>query len=90
MLQAAADVLAATGGKVMCLLTAMPTWGLGRLIMRERDSLFNTDGKKKLYSTEHPQYKKVGQKLIKCGIGVDFFMVAPSEGCLDVATIGMF
>lgn len=43
---------------------------------------------KKLYSTEHPAWKKTSEKMVAAGVGVDFFLAAPSGGYLDVATIG--
>ena len=88
-LNAAHAALASTGGKVVCSLAALPTWGPGRLYLRDDNSaVAGTDAEKKLLSTEHPGYMKLATKMVECGIGVDFFLAAPSGGYLDIATIG--
>lgn len=89
-LNAALTALTATGGKIVCSLTALPTWGPGRLFLRDDGNLHNTDAEKKLLTTEHPGFRKTAQKLVENGIGVDFFLAAPSGGYLDIATIGEF
>jgi protein transport protein SEC24 len=87
-LNSAVEALAKTGGKIVCSLATLPTWGPGRLFLRDDGNSHNTDAEKKLMTTEHPGYKKVAQKMVESGIGVDFFMAAPSGGYLDIATIG--
>lgn len=87
-LNSAVQALAATGGKIVCSLAALPTWGPGRLFLRDDGNLHNTDAEKKLLNTEHPGYRKVAQKMVESGVGIDFFMAAPSGGYLDIATIG--
>ncbi|OAG03513.1 Sec23/Sec24 family protein-like protein [Paraphaeosphaeria sporulosa] len=87
-LSSAVEALAATGGKIVCSLAALPTWGPGRLFLRDDGSMHNNDAEKKLLTTEHPGFKKVAQKMVESGVGVDFFMAAPSGGYLDIATIG--
>jgi protein transport protein SEC24 len=87
-LNSAVEALVKTGGKIVCSLATLPTWGPGRLFLRDDGNVHNTDAEKKLLTTEHPGYKKVAQKMVESGIGVDFFMAAPSGGYLDVATIG--
>jgi protein transport protein SEC24 len=69
-------------------LAALPTWGPGRLMLRDDGNASNTDAEKKLLQTEHPGFKKVAEKMVQNGIGVDFFLAAPSGGYLDIATIG--
>ncbi|KAF2653004.1 hypothetical protein K491DRAFT_695058 [Lophiostoma macrostomum CBS 122681] len=88
VLNSALAALTATGGKVVCSLSALPTWGPGRLFLRDDGNMHNTDAEKKLLTTEHPGYRKVAQKMVESGIGVDFFLAAPSGGYLDIATIG--
>ncbi|KAF2478023.1 Sec23/Sec24 family protein-like protein [Lindgomyces ingoldianus] len=88
VLSSAVSALTATGGKVICSLAALPTWGPGRLFLRDDGNLHNTDAEKKLLTTEHPGYRKVATKMVESGIGIDFFMAAPSGGYLDIATIG--
>lgn len=87
-LNSAVQALSATGGKIVCSLAALPTWGPGRLFLRDDGNMHNTDAEKKLLTTEHPGYRKVGQKMVESGVGIDFFMAAPSGGYLDIATIG--
>lgn len=88
-LNTALQALTATGGKIVCSLAALPTWGPGRLMLRDDSNLHNTDGEKKLLQTEHPGFKKIADKMVQNGIGIDFFLAAPSGGYLDIATIGM-
>jgi protein transport protein SEC24 len=87
-LNSAVAALSATGGKIVCSLAALPTWGPGRLMLRDDGNASNTDAEKKLLQTEHPGFKKVAEKMVQNGIGVDFFLAAPSGGYLDIATIG--
>lgn len=77
-----------TGGKVVCSCSALPTWGPGRLFMRDDGNHPGGELDKKLYTTEHPGWRKVAEKMVASGIGADFFLAAPSGGYLDIATIG--
>ncbi|EHK97721.1 hypothetical protein M7I_6505 [Glarea lozoyensis 74030] len=76
-----------TGGKIVCSLSALPTWGPGRLFLRD-DGKQHGDAEKKLFATEHPGWKKMAEKMVAAGVGVDFFLAAPGGGYLDIATIG--
>ncbi|KAK7533311.1 uncharacterized protein J3D65DRAFT_635077 [Phyllosticta citribraziliensis] len=87
-LHAAIDALKATGGKIVCSLASLPTWGPGRLFLRDDGKVHGTDAEKRLFTTEHPGYKKIATKMVESGIGIDFFMAAPNGGYLDIATIG--
>ncbi|KAI0148551.1 beta-sandwich domain of Sec23/24 [Xylariaceae sp. FL1272] len=77
-----------TGGKMVCSLSALPTWGPGRLFMRDDGKYPGGEVDKKLFTTEHPGWKKVAEKMVAAGVGADFFLAAPSGGYLDIATIG--
>ena len=88
VLNAALAALTATGGKVICSLSALPTWGPGRLHLRDDGKGRDTDAEKKLYTTEHPGFKKTAAAMVSAGIGVDFFLAAPGGGYIDIATIG--
>ncbi|GAP90833.1 putative Sec23 Sec24 trunk domain-containing protein [Rosellinia necatrix] len=77
-----------TGGKMVCSLSALPTWGPGRLFMRDDGKYPGGEIDKKLFTTEHPGWKKTTEKMAAAGVGIDFFLAAPSGGYLDVATIG--
>lgn len=87
-LNSAIAALEKTGGKVICSLSALPTWGPGRLFMRDDGKHPGGELDKKLYTAEHPGWKKTAERMVASGIGVDFFLAAPSGGYLDIATIG--
>lgn len=87
-LRASLSALAATGGKIVCSLSALPTLGPGRLFLRDDGKAQGTDAEKKLFTTEHPEWRKIAAKMVESGVGVDFFMAAPSGGYLDIATVG--
>ncbi|PFH60890.1 hypothetical protein XA68_10167 [Ophiocordyceps unilateralis] len=87
-LNSALAALDKTGGKIVCACSALPTWGPGRLFLRDDGNHPGGEMDKKLYSTEHPAWKKVAEKMAASGVGADFFLAAPSGGYLDVATIG--
>jgi len=89
-LNSAVAALAATGGKIVCSLAALPTYGPGRLMLRDDVNAYNTDAEKKLLTTDHSGFKKVAEQMVQNGIGIDFFLAAPSGGYLDIATIGGF
>jgi protein transport protein SEC24 len=77
-----------TGGKIVCALSALPTWGPGRLFLRDDGKYPGGEPDKKLFGAEHPAWKKVAEKMAAAGVGVDFFLAAPSGGYLDIATVG--
>lgn len=75
---------------MVCSLSALPTWGPGRLFMRDDGKYPGGEIDKKLFTTEHPGWKKIAEKMVAAGVGIDFFLAAPSGGYLDIATIGEF
>ena len=88
-LNAALSALQPTGGKVVCALASLPTWGPGRLSEQRDDrSLHGTDGERKLYSTEDAGWKKIASKMAEAGVGTDFFIASPGGTYMDLATIG--
>jgi protein transport protein SEC24 len=89
-LNSALAALEKTGGRVLCSCSALPTWGPGRLFMRDDGNHPGGELDKKLYTTEHPGWRKVAEKMASSGVGSDFFLAAPNGGYLDIATIGMF
>lgn len=88
-LNAALAALEKTGGKIICSLAALPTWGPGRLFLRDDGKIRDADNDKKLFTTEHPGWRKTAERMVASGVGVDFFLAAPGGGYLDIATIGM-
>ncbi len=89
-LSAALAALSATGGKIVCSLSALPTWGPGRLFLRDDGKILPGESEKKLLTTDHPAWKKMAEKMVQSGVGVDMFLAAPSGGYLDVATVGEY
>ncbi|CEJ55998.1 Putative Sec23/Sec24 family protein [Penicillium brasilianum] len=88
-LNAALSALQPTGGKIVCALASLPTWGPGKLSEQRDDrSLHGTDGERKLYTTEDAAWKKTASKMAEAGVGVDFFIASPGGAYTDVATIG--
>ncbi len=85
---AALAALAPTGGKIICTLSTLPTFGPGRLIVRDDGKGHDTDAEKKLLTTEHPGFKKTASSMVSAGVGVDFFLAAIGGQYLDIATIG--
>lgn len=87
-LNSAVSALEKTGGKIICSLSALPTWGPGRLFMRDDGRHLAGEIDKKLFTTEHPAWRKLGERMAAAGVGVDFFLAAPKGGYLDIATVG--
>ncbi|KXT00608.1 hypothetical protein AC578_3145 [Pseudocercospora eumusae] len=93
-LHAALSALHDTGGKIMCSLASLPTYGPGpaRLTMRDKGMQTATNDHPEqdrvLLKCENPSYKKFQADCVKAAVGVDFFLTAPSGGYLDVASIG--
>ena len=88
-LNSALSALQATGGKIVCAVASLPTYGPGHLATREDPKIHGTDAERKLFTTENPAWKKTASKLAEAGVGMDLFMAAPGGTYLDVATIGM-
>lgn len=89
-LNAALSTLAETGGKIICSLGALPTFGPGRLFVRDKGHppAEDSEAAKNLLKSEYHAYKKLQADMVKSGVGVDFFLAAPAGGYLDLATIG--
>lgn len=87
-LNAALSALKPQGGKVLCSLSALPTFGPGRLTMRDKGDLGDVEAEKKLFAAESPEWQTTASNLVKESVGVDFFLESPSGGYLDLATIG--
>ncbi|KAL1876368.1 hypothetical protein VTK73DRAFT_9437 [Phialemonium thermophilum] len=87
-LNSALAALEKTGGKIFCSLSTLPTWGPGRLFLRDDGKYPGGEPDKKLFTTEHPAWKKTTERMVAAGVGIDFFMAAPTGGFLDMATVG--
>ena len=88
-LNAALSALQPTGGKIICAVSSLPTWGPGQLTVREDVKIHGTDAERKLFTTENQAWKKTASKLAEAGVGVDLFIAAPGGTYMDVATMGM-
>ncbi|KAJ5590901.1 Sec23/Sec24 beta-sandwich [Penicillium hetheringtonii] len=87
-LNAALSALQPTGGKIICAVSSLPTWGPGQLTVREDVKIHGTDAERKLFTTENQAWKKTASKLAEAGVGVDLFIAAPGGTYMDVATMG--
>jgi protein transport protein SEC24 len=87
-LNAALEALRATGGKIFCALSALPTHGPGKLQMRDDSKNRDTDAEKKLFTTDNAAWKKTSQAMVSAGVGVDFFVASAGGTYMDIATIG--
>ena len=87
-LNSALEALKPTGGRLICSLAALPTWGPSRLFMREKAELRDTEHEKKVFQNEHPSFHKAAKNYTEAGVGCDFFLAAPQGGYLDIATVG--
>lgn len=74
----------------MCSIASLPTWGPGRLFLRDKNDLHGIETEKKLFQTDHPGFKKLAGKMVESGVGIDFFIAAPAGKYMDIATIGWF
>src|SRR4051794_21659185 len=87
-LKSALAALEETGVKVVCSVSTLSTWGPGRLFLRDDGKHPGGEMDKKLFTTDHPSWKEVAQKMVAAGVGVDLFLAAPNGGYLDIATLG--
>ncbi|RMZ78653.1 hypothetical protein DV738_g3721, partial [Chaetothyriales sp. CBS 135597] len=88
-LNATLAALSATGGKVIASCSTLPTFGPGRLHLRDdRNVGGDGDNERRLFTTEHAGWKKTAQAMVSSGIGVDFFLASPGGAYMDIATIG--
>lgn len=87
-LNASLAALSHTGGKIVCALSTLPTWGPGRLFVRDDSQGRDSDAEKKLLTTEHAGFKKTASAMVTAGVGVDFFLAATGGQYMDIATIG--
>lgn len=85
-IKAALSALQTTGGKIICSLGTLPTWGPGNLTMRDKSQ--SPDGETRLFAIENTEWKAVATKLAESGVGIDFFAASPGGGFMDLTTIG--
>lgn len=85
-LNAVLEAMEKTGGRIICSLTSLPTWGPGRLFLREDTKILGTEKEKVLFTTEHQGWRKLSTKLVDAGVGLDFFLTP--HAYIDAATLG--
>ncbi|KAF3393729.1 hypothetical protein DPV78_009392 [Talaromyces pinophilus] len=85
-IKAAISALQSTGGKIICCLASLPTYGPGKLVMKDKSQA--PDGENKLFAIDNPDYKAAATKLTEAGVGIDFFVAAPGGSFMDLTTIG--
>lgn len=87
-LDSALDALSATGGKIICSLSSLPSWGPGALFRRDDGKLHGIETEKKLFQTENASWRKTASKMVESGVGVDFFIASASGAYMDLGTVG--
>ncbi|KAF8449617.1 Sec23/Sec24 family protein-like protein [Terfezia claveryi] len=75
-----------SGGRIICSLSSLPTWGPGRLFLREDTKLLGTEKEKALFTTEHQSWRKLANKMVDTGVGLDLFLTP--HAYIDAATLG--
>lgn len=73
------------GGQINLFLSALPTYGAGKLQMRDDPTLYNTDKERNLFGIGHPVWRILADELAETGVGVNLFLFP--EQYIDVATL---
>lgn len=95
-IQFAAKLLEDCGGKLMVFQASMPSYGSGKLKLRETPAMLGTEAEKDLLCPGTPLYHELGVALVEKQISVDFFLGAaqyadlPTISGLCDATGGQF
>lgn len=95
-IQFAAKLLEDCGGKLMVFQASMPSYGSGKLKLRETPAILGTEAEKDLLCPGTPLYHELGVALVEKQISVDFFLGAaqyadlPTISGLCDATGGQF
>ncbi|KAH8693024.1 Sec23/Sec24 family protein [Talaromyces proteolyticus] len=85
-IKAALAALQATGGKIICSLSRLPTYGPGKLAVRDKNQF--PDGETRLFAIDNAEWKSIATKLAESGVGIDFFAASPGGAFMDLTTIG--
>ena len=85
-LHAVLEAMEKSGGRIICSLSSLPTWGPGRLFLREDTKVLGTEKEKALFTTEHHSWRKLAVKMVDCGVGLDLFLTP--HAYIDAATLG--
>lgn len=83
--QAAAELLATSGGKVTVFQSNLPSVGAGALKNRDDNAVYNTDKEKYLFTPPTPFYEKLASTCSEAATSVDLFVC--SNSYVDMSTI---
>lgn len=73
------------GGQINLFLSSLPTYGAGKLQMRDDPTLYNTDKERNFFTVGHPYWRILADELAETGVGVNVFLFP--EQYTDVATL---
>lgn len=73
------------GGQINLFLSSLPTYGAGKLQIRDDPTIYNTDKERSLFNIGHPYWRILADELAETGIGVNVFLFP--EQYTDVATL---
>lgn len=73
------------GGQINLFLSALPTFGAGKLQMRDDPTIYNTDKERNLFTVGHPYWRILADELAETGVGVNAFLFP--DQYTDVASI---
>jgi hypothetical protein len=73
------------GGQINLFLSALPTFGAGKLQMRDDPTIYNTDKERNLFTVGHPYWRILAEELAETGVGVNAFLFP--DQYTDVATM---
>eukprot|EP00668_Euglena_longa_P001484 GGOE01001763.1.p1 GENE.GGOE01001763.1~~GGOE01001763.1.p1 ORF type:complete len:1011 (+),score=170.21 GGOE01001763.1:68-3034(+) len=81
----ALKLIASFGGKLMCFLSSIPSWGVGRLVNRDDRKLYGTPQEKELLQPAGDWYKETAIKCSTDQVSIDLYLVGMAY--MDVATL---
>lgn len=77
------------GGKITCLLSALPSWGPGALKFKDNKALGRTDSneaEKDLFKADNSYFVQLAKDFITKFVSLDCFVVSPTS--VDLSNIG--
>lgn len=76
VVSACAECLSETGGKILGVMSSLPSVGCGNLQPREKNELYFSEQEKSLYAPQTQYYVQLGSSLASKRITVDLFVCA--------------
>jgi protein transport protein SEC24 len=80
-----ADWQRMVGGQINLFLSGLPTFGAGKLQMRDDPTVYNTDKERTLFAIGHPYWRMLADEVAETGVGVNTFLFP--DQYTDVATL---